>query len=80
MRVPPGWGRTVVARTQAEEHMGDEKNYKVGESVPENGKYVCEICHTEGGVDAHEFHEGEEFPVCMNCGHATSWKKASKKE
>ncbi len=61
--------------------MAEEKrNYKVGESVPEEGTYVCEICHTEGGVDEHHFHEGEEFPVCMNCGHATSWKKTPKKE
>ena len=56
--------------------MGDKKSgFKVGEKVEEPGKYVCEICHTEGGVHEHEFREGEEFPACMNCGKATSWKK-----
>jgi hypothetical protein len=50
-------------------------DFRVGDKVEENGKYVCEICHTEGGVHEHEFHEGEEFPVCMNCGKATKWKK-----
>lgn len=56
----------------------DEKKsgYKVGDRVDKAGKCVCEICHTEGGVHEHEFVEGEEFPLCMNCGKATSWKKA----
>jgi hypothetical protein len=52
-----------------------KEQFKVGEKVEEDGKYYCEICHTEGGVHEHEFHEGEEFPACMNCGQATKWKK-----
>jgi len=42
----------------------DEKKsgYKVIDRVDKAGKYVCEICHTEGGVQEHEFVEGEEFP------------------
>ncbi|MBN2565058.1 MAG: hypothetical protein JXB46_05055 [Candidatus Eisenbacteria bacterium] len=55
-----------------------KSGFKVGEKVEESGKYVCEICHTEGGAHEHVFKEGEEFPVCMNCGKATQWKKATK--
>jgi len=57
--------------------MEKKDSFRAGDKVPEEGHYFCEICHTEGGVDTHEFKEGEEFPVCMNCGHATSWKKKS---
>ena len=57
--------------------MEKRDSFKVGDKVPEEGNYYCEICHTEGGVHAHEFKEGEEFPTCMNCGHATSWAKKS---
>jgi hypothetical protein len=56
--------------------MDEKKKYHKGDKVEAEGKYVCEICHTEGGVHTHEFHEGEEFPACMNCGEATQWKKA----
>jgi len=57
--------------------MDDKKGtYRVGEKVEKAGKYVCEICHTEGGVHKHEFKEGEEFPACMNCGEATQWVEA----
>lgn len=52
--------------------------YRPGDEVPETGNYYCEICHTEGGVEGRELHEGEEFPVCRNCGDATSWKKVHK--
>jgi hypothetical protein len=55
--------------------MSEKKAYRKGEKVEAAGKYFCEICHTEGGVHEHEFREGEEFPACMNCGGATSWKK-----
>jgi len=53
----------------------DKKSFRPGDKVPEEGQYFCEICHTEGGVDSHEFKAGEEFPACMNCGHTTSWVK-----
>jgi hypothetical protein len=46
--------------------------------VPATGQYLCEICNTEGGVDAHQLKAGEEFPQCMNCGCSTSWRKAPK--
>jgi hypothetical protein len=55
-----------------------KQSFKVGEKVEESGNYVCEICHTEGGVDEHEFKEGQLFPACMNCGKATTWKKTKK--
>ncbi|MFH1865531.1 MAG: hypothetical protein ABIK85_06575 [Candidatus Eisenbacteria bacterium] len=61
--------------------MGDKKDkFHEGEKVEKAGTYVCEICHTEGGVHTHEFKKGEEFPVCMNCGDATQWKKAEEEE
>ena len=61
--------------------MGDKKEkFRKGDKVEEAGTYVCEICHTEGGVHKHEFKEGEEFCGCMNCGDATAWKKAEKKD
>lgn len=52
------------------------KQYKPGETVHEGGEYVCEICHTEGGVETHSFAEGEEFTECPNCGCSTTWRKA----
>jgi hypothetical protein len=55
-------------------------SYRPGDKVEESGEYICEICHSEGGVDAHVFNEGDEFPVCMNCGASTSWRKAPAKE
>ncbi len=58
----------------------DKQRYRVGDKVEDEGAYVCEICHTEGGVHVHEFKEGEDFPTCMNCGASTSWKKAPKKD
>ena len=60
--------------------MEDDKRYRKGDKVEESGKYVCEICHTEGGVHSHEFKEGEEFGACMNCGDATAWKKVEDEE
>lgn len=56
------------------------ESYRPGDKVEEPGEYVCEICNTEGGVHGHVFKEGEEFPVCMNCGASTSWRKAPAKE
>jgi hypothetical protein len=58
----------------------EKKRYHKGDKVEESGKYVCDICNTEGGVDAHEFHKGEEFPACMNCGDTTQWKKTEEDE
>jgi hypothetical protein len=58
----------------------EKSTFRPGEKVEDAGEYVCEICHTEGGVDTHTFKEGEEFPVCMNCGSATAWRKAPSKE
>ncbi len=52
------------------------KQYKPGEKVRESGEYVCEICHTEGGVETHGFAEGEDFTECPNCGRSTTWRKA----
>lgn len=61
--------------------MEEKKNsHRPGEKVEDAGEYVCEICNTEGGVHEHVFKEGEEFPVCMNCGASTSWRKAPEKE
>ena len=61
--------------------MSEEKSkHRKGEKVEKTGKYVCEICHTEGGVHVHEFKEGEEFPACMNCGDASSWTEATEDE
>jgi len=59
--------------------MAEEKtSFRPGDKVPETANYYCEICHTEGGVDGRELREGEDFPVCMNCGDATSWKMVRK--
>lgn len=55
--------------------MSKKRTFRKGEKVEETGTYVCEICHTEGGTQAHEFREGDEFPACMNCGDATAWKR-----
>ena len=55
--------------------MEEKKSFRPGDEVPAEGHYYCEICHTEGGVDTHEFKPGEKFPTCMNCGASTSWKK-----
>ena len=55
--------------------MSKEKKYRKGDKVEKAGTYICEICHTEGGVHVHEFKEGEKFPACMNCGDATAWKQ-----
>lgn len=57
-----------------------KKSFRAGEKVPEKGSYYCEICHTEGGVSHREFTEGDDFPVCMNCGDSTSWAKTPDKK
>lgn len=54
----------------------EKKSFRVGDEVPEDGNYYCEICHTEGGVTGRKLSKGEPFPVCMNCGDSTSWTKA----
>jgi ribosome-binding protein aMBF1 (putative translation factor) len=53
-------------------------SFRPGDKVPETGHYLCEICNTEGGVDAHVLKAGAKFPSCMNCGCSTSWRKAAK--
>ena len=55
------------------------RQHKPGEKVKETGEYMCEICHTEGGVETHHFAEGDEFTECPNCGCSTTWRKASGK-
>lgn len=68
-----------VARGHRETEMKKDKDtFNPGDKVPATGHYLCEICNTEGGVDAHQFKAGEEFPACMNCGCSTSWRKAPK--
>jgi hypothetical protein len=57
-----------------------QARFNKGDKVTETGSYVCEICHTEGGVESHEFHKGDKFPACMNCGDATQWTKAEEEE
>jgi hypothetical protein len=68
-----------VAPSHRETAMKKEKDaFSPGDKVPVTGQYLCEICNTEGGVDAHQLKAGEEFPQCMNCGCSTSWRKAPK--
>lgn len=50
--------------------------HKPGDRVPESGEYICEICHTEGGLETHRFAAGDEFTECPNCGCSTTWRKA----
>jgi hypothetical protein len=68
-----------MARSHREAAMKKEKDtFSPGDKVPATGQYLCEICNTEGGVDAHQLKAGEKFPQCMNCGCSTSWRKAPK--
>ena len=53
--------------------------FRAGDKVDEAAEYVCDLCHTEGGTDAQRLKKGSRFPVCMNCGSATSWRKAPAK-
>lgn len=42
--------------------MEEAKTYNRGESVPEDGKYVCVPCGYQ-----KDLHPGEVFPECISC-------------
>ena len=53
----------------------EAKEFHPGDKVPETDTYVCDICHTEGGVEGRKLKEGETFAECPNCGQFSIWVK-----
>lgn len=48
--------------------------YKIGERVPESGKYECVACEDLGMKKRLFLKEGDNFPECSSCGKDALWK------